>query len=144
MSSRPPNLTEKLASVLLVLKLGDDWLIPEPIRSKGSADEILAYCQWDHYPVRRADGGTNDPRNIRPLPVAVHAEKTAKKDLPEIAKGKRLSASAEETRRIILAKVGKIADDEVMRRKRKHPLPCGKHSGWKKPLGKLNAVRRVK
>lgn len=143
-SSRPPNLTEKLASVLLVLKLGDDWLIPEPIRSKGSADEILKCCQWDHYPVRRSDGGTNDPRNIRPLPAAVHAEKTAKKDLPEIAKGKRLSASAEETRRIILAKVGKIADDEVMRRKRKHPLPCGKLSGWKKPFGKLNAVRRVK
>lgn len=143
MSSRPPSLSEKLASVLLVLKLGDDWLIPEPIRSKGSADEILKCCQWDHYPVRRADGGTNDPRNVRPLPAAVHAEKTAKKDLPEIAKGKRLSRAAEETRRIILAKVGQIADEDVKRRKRANPLPCGKRSGWKKPLNG-NAVRRVK
>ena len=143
MSSRPPNLTEKLASVLLVLKFGDDWLIPEPIRSKGSADEILKCCQWDHYPVRRADGGTNDPRNIRPLPAAVHAEKTAKKDLPEIAKGKRLSASAEETRRIILAKVGKIAESEVKRRKRRNPLPCGRDSDHKRRLdGRI--VRRVK
>jgi hypothetical protein len=143
MTPRPPSLTEKLASVLLQLKLGDGWLIPEPIRSTGTAHEILAYVQFDHYPVRRADGGTNDPRNLRPLPIAVHAAKTAEKDIPEIAKGKRIRRSVEETRAIILSRIGQLAETEVKRRKRKHPLPCGKLSGWKKPLGK-NAIRRVK
>ena len=143
MTSRPPNLREKLASLLLLLKIGEDWLIPEPVRSQGSADDILKCCEWDHYPVRRADGGDNDPRNIRPLPRTVHAEKTAAKDIPAIAKGKRLARSAEETRRIILAKVGRLADEEVRRRKARHPLPCGKLSGWKKPLNG-NAVRRTK
>ena len=142
MKPRPPSLAEKLASVLLLLKVGDEWLIPEPIRSKGNAKEILKCCQWDHYPIRRVDGGTNDPRNIRPLPDHVHAAKTAKKDLPEIAKGKRIRRSVEKTRAIILAKVGRPADDEVRRRRKKHPLPCGRDSGWKKPLGK-NAIRRV-
>jgi hypothetical protein len=140
---RPPTYPEKLAAVLLLLKVGDEWLIPEPTRSKGNAHEILRYATWDHYPIRRADGGTNDPRNIRPLSIAAHGEKTAKTDIPQIAKGKRLARSAEETRRIILARVGQLADAEVMRRKRKHPLPCGKASGWKKRLDG-QVVRRVK
>jgi hypothetical protein len=142
-SRRPPSYSEKLASVLLLLKVGDEWLIPEPTRSKGNAREILALCHWDHYPIRRADGGTNDPRNIRPLSIAAHGDKTAKTDIPQIAKGKRLARSAEETRRIVLARVGQLADAEVNRRTSARPLPCGKLSGWKKPLGK-NAARRVK
>jgi hypothetical protein len=138
---RPPSYPEKLAAVLLMLRIGDEWLIPEPIRSKGTAHDILKCTVWDHVtPV--ANGGSNDPRNLQPLSVAAHAVKTAK-DIPAIAKGKRLARSAEETRRIILARVGQLADAEVMRRKRKHPLPCGKASGWKKRLDG-QVVRRVK
>jgi hypothetical protein len=140
---RPPTYPEKLASVLLMLRIGDEWLIPEPVRSTGTAKQILSCTQWDHYPIRRCDGGTNDPRNLRPLSVAAHAQKTATVDIPAIAKGKRIRRSVAETRAIILAKVGQLADAEVERRKSRKPLPCGRASGWKKPING-NAVRRVK
>jgi hypothetical protein len=143
MIRRDPNLSEKLACVLLLLKVGDEWLIPEPIRSSGSAKDIIALIQFDHDPIPYANGGGTQPQNLTPRSVAQHREKTATVDLPRIAKGKRLARSAKETRRIILARIGQLADAEVNRRKRKHPLPCGKASGWKKPMNG-NAVRRTK
>jgi hypothetical protein len=104
MTRRPPSYSDKLASVLLMLKIGDEWLIPEPVRSKGSTREILSCAVWDHItPV--ANGGGNDPRNLQPLSSPAHAIKTAK-DVSGIAKGKRLARTADETRRIILARIG--------------------------------------
>lgn len=141
---RAPNRTEQLAAVLLLLRVGDEWLIPEPLRSTGSAEEIVATIEFDHYPVRRADGGTNKPQNLRPMSIAAHAEKTAEVDIPQIAKRKRLNETQREFCNRLLRKIGQGLDAEAARRKRGRPLPCGRASGWKKPLGKLNAVRRTK
>lgn len=47
---------------------------------------------------------SNDDRYIVPRGKPVHAEKTAKRDIPEIARTKRLSSDQEEHRRRMLAK----------------------------------------
>jgi hypothetical protein len=143
MIRRDPNLTEKLASVLLLLKVGNEWLIPEPLRSTGSAAQIAATVEFDHDPIPYANGGTTAPQNLTPRSIAAHAEKTATIDLPRIAKGKRLERTHEEFRRLLLRKIGQGLDAEAARCKRGRRLPCGKDSGWKKPMNG-NAVRRVK
>lgn len=48
------------------------------------------------------DPPENDPRYIRPMPKAEHREVTAKRDIPAIAKTKRLSRKHEELRRRML------------------------------------------
>lgn len=48
------------------------------------------------------DPPENDPRYIRPMPRAEHREVTAKRDIPAIAKTKRLSRKQAEFRRRML------------------------------------------
>jgi hypothetical protein len=140
---RAPNKDERIAASLLMIKKGEDWLIPEPIRSSGDTKKILAYVQWDHG-VPDALGGGTGAGNIRPMTVADHAIKT-KRDVKEIAKAKRLAKSHAEFRRKILAK--SEPDVEVVQ-KTKHkakipsrPMAGGKKSPWKKTFNK-GTVRR--
>lgn len=95
---RRPNCSEKQAAALLTIKRGDDWLIPEPLRSKGSAAEICAYVEWDHLHAW-ALGGDNSPQNLKPHPKnsEEHKRKThgvkhgfAGSDRHKVNKGKRL------------------------------------------------------
>jgi hypothetical protein len=99
---RAPNKDERIAACLLMLKRGEEWLIPEPIRSSGTAKEILAVVQWDHA-FLHAMGGDTRPQNITPLRVAEHKEKS-KKDNGVAAKSKRLIAKQEAFRQRLLAK----------------------------------------
>lgn len=90
---RAPNASEKIAAALLKIKIGVEggrWLIPEPLRSEGTAREINASVQWDHIR-RHAEDGDTRPQNIDPLPIADHRAKTVGKrgDIAEVAKGKR-------------------------------------------------------
>ena len=76
----------------------------------------LTLIQWDHCPAvmqREYDALTNDtippvndPRFIVPRAVEVHRKKTAEKDIPEIAKTKRLSDEQRAFRGRLLAKGG--------------------------------------
>jgi hypothetical protein len=100
---RAPNLTERNAACLLMLKRGDGWLIPEPLRSTGTAKEIVAAVQW-HHETFHAIGGTVKPQNITPLLVEDHKERS-RKDNGTIAKCKRLTKKEEEFRARLLAKV---------------------------------------
>jgi hypothetical protein len=98
MSSRKHiSLTVKLAAALL--KLGH---VPHSQARRMTADQIIALYHFDHYPIPHAQGGVNEPWNLDPVLVAVHREKTAKIDLPMIAKTKRISKSHEEFRRKLL------------------------------------------
>jgi hypothetical protein len=54
--------------------------------------------KWDTIPP------ANDPSHIVPLAKPVHGEKTAKVDIPQIAKTKRLANDHEEFRRKILSR----------------------------------------
>ncbi len=98
MKRKQPTKTEKLAAVLLMLKRGNVWLIPEPVRSSGTAAEICSAVEFDHatpFAVIRDRGPAyyNRPQNLTPLPPAAHLEKT-RRDVKAIAKGKRITAKA--------------------------------------------------
>lgn len=88
---RRPNKTERTAAALLAIRRGDAWLIPEPLRSTGSAEQIVASVDW-HHNVPHAIGGTTAPQNLVPLPPAEHDIETAGRTIPTIARAKRIEA----------------------------------------------------
>lgn len=108
---RPPNKTEKLAAVLLMIKRGDKWLIPEPQRSSGDAKAICACVQWDHLSPH-AVSADDRPQNYDPKSPEDHLAKT-KVDVKRIAKGKRLARKQEEFRRKLLARSGQLPRIDV-------------------------------
>lgn len=132
---RAPNLTEKLAATLLMLKNGNgDWLIPEPIRSSGDAALVISYPEWDHARYH-ALGGDTRPQNITPLAPEVHKEKT-KTDVGRIAKAKRLEKAQEAFRAKVLSKASSDTTEEEKpsRGKFKASMPFGRGSKFKKRM----------
>jgi hypothetical protein len=85
------SLKVKLAAALL--QLGH---IPFSQAQRMTADEIIALYHFDHYPIPHAQDGPDEPWNLRPLLVAAHHEVTAKVDVPQIAKTKRITKAHEE------------------------------------------------
>ena len=112
---RLPNKTEKIAACLIEIKRGKEWLIPEPLRSTGTADEVVKFVQWHHLFPDSLDGDTR-PQNITPLSEPDHECETAERTIPIIAKAKRIMAAQAEFRRVLLRKVGIDASPEL----RKH------------------------
>lgn len=120
MASRTdPNMTDKLCAMILL-----HFQIPHEVGKTLTREQILGLVQWDHAPVpvaiardlRWEPAQYNHPSNLAPLLVEDHAVKTAKIDVPQIAKSERISASALEFQQRILAKSGQIrgqADDAV-------------------------------
>jgi hypothetical protein len=84
---RAPNKTERLAAVLLMLKRGGDWLVPEPVRSNGDAKSICAAVVWNH-DVQFAIRPHNDPRLLTPMRKTDHDARFAR-DVGEIARVRR-------------------------------------------------------
>jgi hypothetical protein len=127
---RRPNAMERTAAALLAIKRGDGWLIPEPLRSTGTAKEICSHVEW-HHNTPHAIGGTTAPQNMTPLPVAEHAIETAKKTIPTVRKGLRLSAAQEEFRRRMLVKTGQAVGVDVppLRKKKSRPMGYRKFDG---------------
>ena len=118
-----PGLKVKLQALLLHGPVED---------ADGNRITNLEHITWDHCPPlmqREYDQShkdtipaANDPAFIIPRAIAVHQEKTAKKDIPEIAKTKRLSDEQIEFRGRILAKAS--ADLETYRqRPHKRKIP---------------------
>lgn len=112
------SLTTKLASALLHMVRQDEDgkfvpVIPHTEAKTMTADEIVARFDFDHV-VFHAIGGDIRPSNLTPRLRAEHRDKTAKVDIPAIAKVKRLSKSEEEFRARITA------------RDRGEPKPTGK------------------
>lgn len=120
---KKPNLSEKYAGALLRIKIGaegGEWLIPEPLRSSGTAKEIIAYTELDHAKLV-AHGGTNKPQNLYPMAKADHREKS-RTDTGRAWKGKRLEADTEAFRQRLLAKIGvAVRCKESSKPKRKWP-----------------------
>ena len=111
-----PGLTVKLEALLRHGPVLDAY---------GNRVTDLSQIQWDHSPPiqqriycefdRDTIPAANDPEFIIPRAIEAHQDKTTKKDIPEIAKTKRLSDEQREFRNRILAKT---ADDLETRRKR--------------------------
>lgn len=68
-----------------------------------SAQQIVSLFQFDHYPIRHEAGGPAEPWNLVPRFIPVHRIKTAKIDMPEIAKIKRISRAHQDFVARILA-----------------------------------------
>jgi hypothetical protein len=88
------SLKTKLASALLAIKAFElgRWspLIPHEDAKQMTADQIISLFAFDHYPIRKADGGPDEPWNLEPRMIVPHREKTAKIDVPQMAKSKRI------------------------------------------------------
>jgi hypothetical protein len=103
------SLKTKLAAALLQM-LRDDGtgkLIPVIAYDDAklmTADQILSLYEWDHHPIRHADGGPSEPWNLVPRPIVEHRRKTATQDAPEMAKGRKITAAHQEFQRRMLAK----------------------------------------
>lgn len=110
-----------------------------------TAEQIFSLTQRDHDPIRVetaiALGWTprqyNHPTNISVKAIKSHRVKTAKKDIPEIAKGDRITAEQAEHRRRMLAKAGEIvvaAKKKFKRRWPKRPMSGGRASPMKRKI----------
>lgn len=82
------SLTTKLAAAICEL-----LAIPHEHAKLMSEDQVLSLVQWDHYPIRKADGGEDKHYNIVPKTIMAHREKTSEIDVPQIAKAKRIRAN---------------------------------------------------
>ena len=115
----------KLAATLCQMKVVNEEgkfvdAIPFEEARQMSVEQILSLFHFDHYPVRKAEGGPDEPWNLTPRFIPAHRQKTAKKDQPEIAKNKRISEAHEEFRQRILAKTTS-EDQPLAKFKRKWP-----------------------
>lgn len=120
---KQPNLTEKLASALLMLTDETGALLVDREQAKGmSAAQIVGLFEFDHG-VHRAIEGTNHPTNLTPRIYAEHRAKTNKQDIPQIAKTKRISKEQEEFRARLLRKVGGNAAPKPRGKLRSRPMP---------------------
>lgn len=94
-------LKEKLAAALAQM-LRDDGsgklvpVIPYPDAKMMTADQVLSLFHFDHYPVRKTDGGPDKHFNLVPRFIREHREKTATIDVPQIRKADRLSRRADD------------------------------------------------
>lgn len=116
-------------------------LVPEPLASSGDAKAICRHVEADHN-VLHCHGGDTRPQNCNLLPQGVHREKS-RRDTTIAAKVKRIADAHAAFRRKVLAKtIGLQIAAPQRTRKGNAPLPCGRHSGWKKPLGSFISIRR--
>ena len=93
------------AAALLALK--DDAgepLIPWEHAKAMTSDQIISLFHFDHYPIRAEAGGPALPWNLVPRLIRAHRRKTAKVDIPEIAKIRHVIAAEAEFRARLLAK----------------------------------------
>ena len=129
------SLRTQLAAMLLTIRVEDEEgkLVPfidYETAKQLTPEQICSLFQIDHYPVRKEQGGSDAPWNLVFRPIMAHRHKTATKDIPEIAKGHRITAANEEFRRKMLAKVGRAEDGEPPpRRKRSRPMDYRKFDG---------------
>lgn len=144
MKRKDPTLKEQLAAMILTIQIEEDGkLVPLVTREEAkqmTTDQILSLVQADHDPVAVAIaiplGWTpkeyNHPTNITMRAIMGHRRKSAKIDVPAIAKGKRISATHENFRRRVLAKVTGDAPEEAP--KRKALIPGSKGTGLRKKI----------
>lgn len=110
MTRKHIGLKTKLAATLREL-----FRIPYDHAKLMSEDQVIALAHFDHA-IYHAQGGGDDHHNLTPMLIAGHREKTAKIDIPQIAKTKRLSKEHEEFQRRILT-----PRDERPKKKRSIP-----------------------
>ena len=112
---KQPTLKEKNAALIIAL-----FEIPHEHAKQMHTDQINELVQYDHYPIRHADGGTNHPSNLRPLLILAHREKTAKHDAPDMAHERKVRKAQEIHKERLNAKFA--ATDDALKRHFNTPL----------------------
>lgn len=126
MTRRALPLKVKLASALLQT-LRDDGtgklvrVISHDEAKQMSADAVISRFHFDHDPIPHSQGGPDEAWNITPRPADEHRIKTAKVDIPSIAKVKRLTRAQQEYRARLLAK--NAGEDQPKPRRAKRKIP---------------------
>lgn len=95
-SRKEPTLKAKLAATLREL-----LKIPYDEARLLTADQIISRIEFHHIHYHAQDG-VDEHWNLDPLPKAEHRARTAKIDIPQIAKTKRLARAHEEFRTRLL------------------------------------------
>lgn len=119
----PPNLTDKIAALLLTLRHINEHgqlepIIPVEHARQMTAAQIASLFEWQHiFP--DALGGTNHPVNLMPMLRSEHRKITRETDIPLIAKSKRLQASTARHRAKMLAKIGQTPETPPPTERRK-------------------------
>jgi len=112
-------MTEKLASALLELQRLRGNPIDREHAKAMSAAQLCSLFHFDHAAGYACDGADNHPTGLTPLLISEHREKTATRDVPAIAKGKRLNSAHSEFRARMLVKAGGAEIDAKPSRVRK-------------------------
>jgi hypothetical protein len=121
---KQPTLTIKLAATLLMLKdAGGEPLISHEHAKLMSAEQINSLFQFDHWPIRHEAGGPTEPWNLTPRMIPEHRTKTAKIDIPEAAKIKRIGPAEEAFRARMLAKSDPSVETAQPKRRQSRPFP---------------------
>ena len=135
------SLKTKLAATLRTMLVEEDGkLVPfldYETAKQMTEDQVLSLFHFDHDPKPKAFGGTDEHHNLVPRPIREHRIKTAKVDVPRIAKAARISADQEEFRCRMLAKSGQQESNEGMRAAIKKPsrhMPGSRGSPWRKRM----------
>lgn len=93
---KEPTLTAKLAAAIREL-----FQIPHEHAKLMTDDQMLSLVQWHHIEYHAHDG-SDEHWNLDPLTIRGHRARTAKIDVPQIAKTKRISKETEEFRQRLL------------------------------------------
>lgn len=107
MTRKKINLETKLAAALLQMRRPTpdgrwELIIPHEQAKRMTARQIIALFHFDHWPILHTDGGPDEPWNLDPRLKPEHIEKTAKQDVPQIYKTRRISKEHEEFQRRML------------------------------------------
>ena len=115
MSRKHIPLKVKLAAMILAwvknlrtCDVSGDRDIPYEQSKNMTAEQIISRVQFDHYPVRHADGGVDEPWNLTPRLIADHRQKT-KRDARDMAKERKVRRAVDEHVQRMLLK----CDDEM-------------------------------
>lgn len=102
------SLKTRLAAALLQMRHATPdgrWvlIIPHEQAKLMTEDQIIALYHFNHHPIPHSQGGPDEPWNLDPMLATEHQEVTAKVDIPQIAKTKRITKKHEEFRARMLA-----------------------------------------
>lgn len=98
------RMKTKLASALCNMLRPDETgklvpVIPYEHAKLMTEDQVLSIFHFDHWPIRKTDGGPDAHWNLTPRPLPEHRKKTAEIDIPQIAKADRIVKRRNGTRK---------------------------------------------
>lgn len=101
-------------------------------------DQVLSLFQWDHG-IHHAIGGTDEHWNLTARFIDDHRRKTAKIDIPRLAKTDRITDKEAEFQRRLSAKTEDLSGQETGQKER-HKFRWGKRPWPSKPFPKKQVV----